>query len=118
MRQQRAQTVEAQRTGYAQQYGQPQAVLDQARDTCLIARTMANGDQAANGGDHPGAEDREDEIAGGAQCATGQLLRAEHGHHQRVGEDHQRMGQLRGDQRAGQAQQCRQLMAKRIFHDE
>lgn len=118
MRQQRAQTVEAQRTGYAQQYGQPQAVLDQARDTCLIARAMADGDQAAHRGDHPGAEDREDEIAGGTQCTTGQLLRAEHGHHQRVGENHQRVGQLCGDQRAGQTQQRTQFVAKGILHDE
>jgi len=118
VRQQRAQGIQAQSAGDAQQQGQPQAIADQPGDAGRVTAAMANGDQAADGRDHPRAEDREDEVAGSAQRATGQLLRAEHGHHQRVGEDHQRVGQLRRDQRAGQAHQRTQLLTKGIFHDE
>src|SRR5690606_23761655 len=57
-------------------------------------------------------------VAGSAQRTAGQLLGAEHAHHDGVGEHHQDMGQLRGNQRTSQAKEGSQLAAGGLRHDE
>ncbi|MOA40014.1 hypothetical protein D3C78_1618430 [compost metagenome] len=72
---------------------------------------MADGDQVADRGQHADAEDRDERVAGRAEAAGGQFGRAEPAHHQGVGEHHQHVRQLRGDQRAGQADEGEQFQA-------
>ena len=79
---------------------------------------MADGHQVAHGSNHPHAKDRDKGVAGRAQPACCQGGRAEHAHHQRIGEHHQHMGQLRCDQRAGEGQDGAQFVAQGLQHDE
>ena len=117
-RQQRAEVPQQQAAGQGQAAGQPQAVLRQAGDPGAVAGAMADGDQVAHRGQHADAEDRHEGIAGRAQAAGGQLGGAQLAHHQGVGEHHQHMGQLRGDQRAGEAEEGDQFGADGLRHDE
>ncbi|MNV40764.1 hypothetical protein D3C71_1323800 [compost metagenome] len=96
--------------------GQPQPVLGQAGDAFGVAGAFADGHQGADRGDHAQAEDRHERIAGRAQATAGQGLRADAGHHQGVGEHHQHVRQLRGDERPGEAQQCLEFGGGRDVH--
>ncbi|MDT4880288.1 hypothetical protein FQZ97_1160290 [compost metagenome] len=97
--------------------GQPQAALGEKCGAGCIVGAVADGDQVAHGGDHPDAEDRGEGIAGRAQAAAGQGLGADQAHHHGVGEDHQHMGELRRDQRSGQAKDGHQFIAYALRHE-
>ena len=118
VRQQRTEGTQAEGAANAQQQGQPQAALQQARGPRIIAGAVAHRDQAAYGCDHADAEQREHVVTGSAKCAAGQLLGAEHAHHDGVGEYHQYVGQLCGDQGPGQAEQGREFGTYCVRHDE
>lgn len=105
-----------QRSEQRQGPGQPQAVLRQSGGAFDVVGTLANGHQRADGGDHAQAEDRYERIAGCPQATTRQSLRADAGHHQGVGQHHQHVRQLRGNQRPGQAQQSLEFCGGRDVH--
>jgi hypothetical protein len=65
---------------------------------------VADRNQGAHGCDYADAEERNQVIAGRAQSAARQRIRAQVTHHHGVGEDHQHMRHLRSDQRPGQTQ--------------
>ncbi|MNT98630.1 hypothetical protein D3C72_2412590 [compost metagenome] len=78
---------------------------------------MADGDQVAYGGDHADAEERHEGVAGRAQAASGEISGTEQAHHYGIGEHHQHVRQLGGDQRAGQAQDGHQFVAYALRHE-
>ncbi|MNJ39553.1 hypothetical protein D3C77_344290 [compost metagenome] len=114
--QHRLQVPQRQRRHQRHRPGQPQPGLGQAGGAGNITGPLANGHQGPHGRDHSQAENRHERIAGCAQATTGQRLGADAGHHQGVGQHHQHVGQLRGDQWTGQAQQCLEFMSGCSLH--
>ena len=100
-----------------QRQGDPDAGLGHQPHARGVAGAMADGDQVAHRGGDADAEDRHQVVGRRAQAAGGQRLGAELAHHHGVGEYHQHVGQLRGDQRAGQAQQGEEFGAGRLWHE-
>ncbi|MNO82613.1 hypothetical protein D3C76_738940 [compost metagenome] len=83
---------------------QPQAGLGQPGRAEDIARSLTDRHQGADRRDHADAENRHERIGRRAEPATGQCLGTQARHHQGVGEDHQHVRQLRGNQRPRQPQ--------------
>ncbi|CAB5652321.1 Uncharacterised protein [Pseudomonas putida] len=105
-----------QRSEQRQAPGQPQATLRQAGGALDVVGALANGHQGADRSDHAKAEDRHERVARRTQAAASQGLRADAGHHQGIGQHHQHVRQLRGDQRPGQAQQSLEFCGGRDMH--
>ncbi|OLS63131.1 hypothetical protein PSEMO_18360 [Pseudomonas putida] len=112
----RPEVPQHQRRHHRHDPAQPQPGLGQAGGAFGVAGAMTDGDQGTDRGDHPEAEDRHERIARRTQAAAGQGLGADPGHHQGVGEQHQHMRQLRGNQRPRQPQQCLEFMGWRRLH--
>ena len=79
--------------------GQPQPGLRQPGRAFNIARALTNRHQRTHGSNHADAENRYERIARRTQTPASQSLWAQARHHQRIGEHHQHVSQLRGDQR-------------------
>ena len=83
---------------------QPQSRLSQPRGAYVVACTVTDRDQRADGGDNPHAEERNQVVAGRAQPAASQGIGSQMTHHHGVSKNHEHVRHLRGDQRPGQAQ--------------
>ncbi|MNI04372.1 hypothetical protein D3C73_572940 [compost metagenome] len=83
---------------------QPQPGLGQPGRPENVAGSLTDRDQSADGSNHADAENRHERIGRRAEPATGQCLGTQARHHQGVGEDHQHVRQLRGNQRPRQPQ--------------
>ncbi|MNB93636.1 hypothetical protein D3C75_407710 [compost metagenome] len=83
---------------------QPQPGLGQSSGPDNIAGTLTDRHQGADRRNHADAENRHERIGRRTEPATGQGLGTQARHHQSVGEDHQHVRQLRGNQRPRQPQ--------------
>ena len=95
---------------------QPQPGLGQPGGADDIARALTDRHQGADRGDHANAENRHERVGRRAQAATGQCLGTQARHHQGVGEDHQHVRQLRGNQRPRQPQDGPEFNTRWMLH--
>ena len=103
--------------GQCHQPRQPQTCLGQPGGANDIARTLTDSYQGADCRNHPNAENRHKRVGGRTQAAAGKRLGANARHHQGVGEDHQHMRQLRGNQRPRQPQNGPEFNTRWMLHD-
>ncbi|MNX91666.1 hypothetical protein D3C86_1237640 [compost metagenome] len=83
---------------------QPQPGLGQPGSPDNIAGTLTDRHQRTYRCDHANAENRHERVGRRTEPATGQRFGTQARHHQGVGEDHQHVRQLRGNQRPRQPQ--------------